>query len=102
MMKLSILLVTVLSACGGSKSATSGACVVAYDDLGDKGTACTVVTESECKDDMTPNVTTLASMKKQAFTAKQTCAEIGYKQTGCRNVPIAWSFKPGTTCPGGE
>jgi hypothetical protein len=51
---------------------------------------------------MTPNVTTLASMKKQAFTEKKTCAEIGYKQTGCRNVPIAWSFKPGTTCPGGE
>jgi hypothetical protein len=100
MMK-SILLVTALAACG-SKSSPKGACVVDYDDVGDKGSACTVVAENECKDDMSPQVTSLSSSKKKAFTAGKTCADIGYKQTGCRHVPIAWSFQPGTSCPGGE
>jgi len=99
--KLSLLLFVSLAACGGSKS-TKGSCVVEYDDLGDKGTACTVVAESECKDDMSPAVTNLASSKKKAFTANKTCADIGYAKTGCRQVPIAWSFQPGTRCPGGE
>ncbi|HEY5926881.1 MAG TPA: hypothetical protein VIV11_34580 [Kofleriaceae bacterium] len=101
MLKFSILLVTVLAACS-SKPAPKGACVVEYDDVGDQGTACTVVAEPECKDNMNPQVTNLASSKKQAFTANKTCADIGYKQTGCRHVPIAWSFQPGTSCPGGE
>ena len=59
-LSLSFLLVLSLAACG-SKNATKGACVVDYDDLGDKGTACTVVAEPECKDDMMPAVTNLAS-----------------------------------------
>ena len=101
MIKYTLLLVTVLTACS-SKPAPKGACVVDYDDIGDKGTACTVVAESECKDDMSPHVTSYASSKKNAFTANKTCADIGYKQTGCRQVPIAWSFQPGTNCPGGK
>jgi hypothetical protein len=100
-MRLTLLLVTVLAACS-SKPATKGACVVEYDDVGDTGTACTVVAEPECKDDMSPQVTNLATSKKKAFTANKTCADIGYKQTGCRNVPIAWTFQLGTQCPGGE
>ena len=102
MKKFSLLLFVSLAACGGSKSTTKGACVVEYDDVGDKGMACTVDAESACKDDMSPAVTNVASSKKKAFTANKTCAEIGYTQTGCRQVPIAWSFKPGTACPGGE
>ena len=101
MIKSSLLLVTLLTACS-SKPAPKGACVVNYDDVGDKGTACTVVAEPECKDDMSPQVTSLASSKKKAFTANKTCADVGYAQTGCRHVPIAWSFLPGTSCPGGE
>jgi len=97
-----ILLVTFLAACGSKSSSPKGACVVNYDDLGDKGTACTVVSESECKDDMSPQVTNMASSKKNAFTAKKSCADVGYTKAGCRNVPIAWSFQPGTSCPGGE
>lgn len=101
MMKIAFLLLASLAACGGSKPA-KGACVVEFDDLGDQGTACTVVAEPECKDDMSPAVTNLASSKKQAFTANKTCADIGYAKAGCRNVPIAWSFQQGTSCPGGE
>jgi hypothetical protein len=101
-LSLSFLVVLSLAACGSKKAATKGACVVDYDDLGDTGTACTVVPEPECKDDMMPAVTNLASSKKKAFTANKTCADIGYAKAGCRNVPIAWSFQPGTTCPGGE
>jgi len=99
MLKYSLLLVAALAGC--SKASSKGACVVDYDDVGDKGTACTVVPQAECKDDMSPSITDLASPKKKAFTANKTCADVGYTKTGCRKVPIAWSFQPATTCPGG-
>ena len=92
---LSCVVLLALAAC--SSKPTKGACVVDFDALGDKGTACTVVDETECVDDMSPSVVDLATSKKKAFTPNKTCADVGYAKAGCSNVPIAWSFQ--RTCP---
>jgi hypothetical protein len=89
------LILASLSACK-SKS-PKGACVVEYDSFGSKGLACTVVEETECKDDMPPSVMDLASSKRKDFTEGKTCADLGYAKAGCSQVPIAWSFK--RSCP---
>jgi hypothetical protein len=90
------LILASLSACSKSKS-PKGACVVAYDSLGSKGLACTVVEDAECKDDMAPAVMDLASSTRKEFTEGKTCADVGYVKAGCSQVPIAWSFK--RSCP---
>jgi hypothetical protein len=73
-----------------------GACEVEYDNLGDKGVACTVVRENECKDPVSPAID-LATTKVTKFTVDSTCQSVGYQKTGCSNIPIAWAFK--TKCP---
>jgi hypothetical protein len=74
----------------------AGACEVAYDNLGSKGDACTVVSEDQCKDPVTPAID-LATLKMTKFTAGSTCQALGYKKSGCSNIAIAWSFK--AECP---
>ena len=85
------------TACGSKGGGAKGACEVTFDDVGNTGQACTVVAEAECKDDMSPAVTDLATTKKKSFTAGKTCADVGYKMAGCASVPIAWSFQ--RECP---
>jgi len=89
-MKHLAALFLILAACGGKKS-PPGACVVEYDDMGTKGAACTVVTDAECKDDMQPAVTDMASAKRKSFAEGKSCADLGYKKS-CAKVPIAWSL----------
>ena len=95
---LAALLILAATACGGAKSAkSSGACEVAFDSLGSKGAACTVVSEAECKDDMSPAVMDLATSKTKTFTPGKRCADVGYAKVGCPGVPTAWSFQ--SACP---
>ena len=89
-MKHLAALFLVVAACGGGKS-PAGACVVDYDDVGTKGLACTVVTDAQCKDDVQPAVTDLATMKRKSFAEGKSCADLGYKRS-CSKVPIAWTF----------
>ena len=78
-----------LAAC--SHKAPPGACVVEFDDVGSKGLACTVVTDAECKADVKPAVTDLATLTRKSFTEGKSCADLGYKRS-CSKVPIARTF----------
>ena len=92
-------LVVLAAACGGSKSESTGACVVEYDDLGDTGTACTVDKEARCKTAELPAMRPdgLGQLKMKSFAAGKRCADVGYQVAGCRDVAIAWSFA--RACP---
>lgn len=87
---VTVLLSGSLAAC--EKEKPRGACEVDYE-LGAKGEACTEAREDECTDNVQPSISMAASVKKKTFTAGKTCGDVGYKTTGCSNIPIAWSFK---------
>ena len=88
-MKHLAALFLVLAAC--SHKAPPGACVVEFDDVGSKGLACTVVTDAECKADVKPAVTDMATLTRKSFAEGKSCADLGYKRS-CAKVPIAWTF----------
>ncbi|HEY4056611.1 MAG TPA: hypothetical protein VGM39_08375 [Kofleriaceae bacterium] len=100
MNKLVILSLVALSLTACSKKEDpKGACVFDFDDLGGKGTACTVDSESRCKAGDEPQIRTggMATLTLKEFTAGKTCAAIGYTKGGCADVAIAWTFQG--TCP---
>jgi hypothetical protein len=90
--------VVSLAACG-KKADPTGACVVDFDDLGGKGTACSVDKESRCKSgDLIPiRPGGMGEMKMKSFEAGKTCEAVGFKVAGCSDIAIAWSFEKG--CP---
>lgn len=95
-----IPLVIVLAACGSKQSEPQGACIVEFSELGDNGVACTVDTQSACKAATAlPQIRSggLAELKMKRFEAGKSCADVGFKVAGCRDVAIAWSFE--RTCP---
>ena len=84
-----------LSLLGCSKKPEpQGACVVDYDDLGLKGTACSVDTEAKCKsgDLITMRPGGFAELKMKSFEPGKTCKDVGYARGGCADIAIAWSF----------
>ncbi|HEY4179317.1 MAG TPA: hypothetical protein VGM90_20880 [Kofleriaceae bacterium] len=98
MNKLPVVLMSfvVLSATACSKKEEAkGACVFDYDDLGGKGTACTVDAEARCKAGDEPQLRPggMATLKLKEFTAGKTCEAVGYTTGGCADVAIAWAFQ---------
>jgi hypothetical protein len=90
---VSFMVVSVAAGCGKKEDA-KGACIVDFDDLGGKGTACTVDTESRCKTGDLPPVRPggMGSVKMKSFEAGKTCGQVNYLDGGCADVAIAWTF----------
>jgi hypothetical protein len=95
----SLVLVTLTAGCNSKTADPKGACIVDYDDLGEKGSACTVDRESQCKAASLPPLRPgdLSTMKVKNFVEGKTCAEAGYATAGCDDIAIAWSFQ--RSCP---
>lgn len=91
---VSLLFVTFAAGCG-EKAPAKGACIVDFDDLAGKGTACTVDVESACKAGRVPDVRpgAMGTLKMKSFAAGKTCEDEGFTAGGCGDVAIAWTFQ---------
>jgi hypothetical protein len=96
---LMAFVVLAAAACSSKKPDAKGACVFDFEDLGGKGTACTVDLESRCRAGDEPMVRPggMGTIKLKAFTAGKTCGAVGYPNGGCSDVAIAWTFQG--NCP---
>lgn len=97
--KVGLLSLIVVAAAACSKEDVKGACIVDFDDLGGKGTACTVDSESKCKAADLPPVRPggMGTLKMKSFVAGKTCKDEGFAAAGCSDIALAWSFQQG--CP---
>ena len=91
---LILMSVAVVAAAGCKRKERIGACVFDYDDLGGKGTACTIDSEARCKAGDEPPIRAggLTTLTLKTFTEGKTCGAVGYTTSGCSDVPIAWVF----------
>lgn len=95
---VSFMALIVATGCGSKEEAT-GACIVDFDDLAGKGTACTVDSEARCKAGDLPPLRpgAMGELKMKSFVAGKTCKDEGFATGGCSDVAIAWTFQRG--CP---